>query len=179
MKLPRGAKEVPGWPGYYITRDGRVFSTRGRWKAVVHELKPRIDHGYLAVNLSGARNTRVHRLLLMTFVGPPLTPKHEGRHLNDVRTDNRISNLAWGTHAENLADAVRNGRTARGERNRAKLTESQVRQIHALRVSGLTARAIADRFGVSPYTVYDICSGRKWKCLDLGPAARRVDAPSV
>ncbi len=36
------------------------------------------------------------------------------RHLNDVYNDNRVCNLAWGTAAENSADAKRNGLTRSG-----------------------------------------------------------------
>lgn len=32
------------------------------------------------------------------------------RHLNDIRTDDKLSNLCWGTHGENIRDAVKNGR---------------------------------------------------------------------
>ena len=31
------------------------------------------------------------------------------RHLNDVKSDNRLKNLAWGTRSDNTRDSVRNG----------------------------------------------------------------------
>ena len=31
------------------------------------------------------------------------------RHLNDIKTDNRLENLAWGTQSNNVRDSVRNG----------------------------------------------------------------------
>lgn len=49
----------------------------------------------------------LHRVILETFVGPA----PEGavtRHLNDVRTDNRLENLAWGTQQENMDDMKNN-----------------------------------------------------------------------
>lgn len=52
---------------------------------------------------------RVHVLVLEAFVGPR-PPGMECLHSNDVGTDNRLSNLRWGTHSENLNDLVRNGR---------------------------------------------------------------------
>ena len=49
----------------------------------------------------------LHRVILETFVGP--APEGAvARHLNDVRTDNRLENLAWGTQQENVDDMLRN-----------------------------------------------------------------------
>lgn len=164
MRLPRGARPVPGWVGYYVTKDGRVFSER---RGAVRELRaPLAGRGYLQVGLTGGKKMLVHRLMLMTFVGPPPTPKHQGRHLDDVKTNNRLSNLAWGTDAENKADAVRNGRHARvcGEQNgRAKLTATQVRQIHELHAAGLTKQQIGTHFGVSRSAVSRVCTGKLWR----------------
>jgi hypothetical protein len=67
--------------------------------------------GYLGVNL-GRRNKRyahmVHVLVCEAFHGP----RPEGmqvRHLNGNETDNRASNLAWGTRSENEIDKVHHG----------------------------------------------------------------------
>lgn len=54
------------------------------------------------------KRKRVHRAVLESFVGPA----PEGyicRHLNDNPSDNRLSNLAWGTLSENMDDRTRNG----------------------------------------------------------------------
>lgn len=48
--------------------------------------------------------------MLETFVGPRPFSEAEARHLNDDSLDDSLENLAWGTHTENMADAVRNGR---------------------------------------------------------------------
>ena len=72
-------------------------------------------NGYvqLSIPTSKGAKTRIrrylHDLILTTFVGP----RPEGavaRHLNDIRTDNRVVNLAWGSWSENQMDAFRNGR---------------------------------------------------------------------
>lgn len=51
----------------------------------------------------------VHHLVLEAFVGP--RPEGlEALHQDDTPTNNRLSNLRWGTRSENLRDSVRNGR---------------------------------------------------------------------
>lgn len=58
----------------------------------------------------------IFREVLKAFVGPP-APGEVCRHLNDIPTDNRLVNLAWGTPSENYADSVRNGiRPERGSK---------------------------------------------------------------
>jgi hypothetical protein len=59
----------------------------------------------------------IGRLVLLAFKGPPPSPEENNtRHLDDDITNNHISNLEWGTHKENVHDAIRNKkRTTYGE----------------------------------------------------------------
>lgn len=111
---------VPGWEGFYeITRSGRVrsldrmvYSTMGRSHLKKgHELKSRSDKTrYVNYMLNdGERKTmkNLHRLLAETFIpNPDNLP--EVRHLNDDPRDNRLENLAWGTHYDNMQDLLGN-----------------------------------------------------------------------
>lgn len=64
----------------------------------------------VTLSMSGTRRSHhVHRLVLEAFRGP-CTEDQVARHLNDDPSDNRLENLAWGSHSENGFDAVRNGR---------------------------------------------------------------------
>jgi hypothetical protein len=107
-------KQIPGFPGYEITRCGMVWSKprvgsyqirgrKGGW------LKAQKHKEYLRVGLcvKGKRYHRyVHRLVLEAFVGP--CPEGlECRHLNGVGTNNHLGNLKWGTQQENRQDTVR------------------------------------------------------------------------
>ncbi len=58
---------------------------------------------------------RVHRLVLASFVGP-CPPGLESLHHDDVKTNNRLYNLRWGTPTENKHDQVRNGRHGMAKR---------------------------------------------------------------
>lgn len=73
-----------------------------------------------------------------------------------------------GTQADNVADMIAKGRMRvvrlRGEQSpKAKLTESQVRQIRRLSARGRTGAELARRFGVSESCTSNIIAGRSWQ----------------
>jgi len=136
--VPKEFKAIPDFPGYYINKIGEVWSCQksGRWVAGL--LKPVINSdGYLQVVLY-KNNCRIHKkisvLVLETFVGP--RPKgFECCHKNDVKVNDRLINLYWGTKSENAEDAFRNGKrcSKKGEHHpQAKLNAWQVRVIKCL-----------------------------------------------
>lgn len=107
-----GFQYIPGYERLYIvSRAGevRALPRRGCRGGPV-SLKPTRDakgrqYGYVQACLwrEGARKFEfVHRLVLVTFVGPAL-PGWDGCHLNDDPKDNRLENLMWGPASENRA----------------------------------------------------------------------------
>lgn len=66
---------------------------------------------YLTVSIGNA-SRYVHRLVLETFIGP-CPDGHEGCHNNGNKYDNRLCNLRWDTHKNNIKDAVKAGAWSR------------------------------------------------------------------
>lgn len=67
--------------------------------------------GHLAVTLyrDGTKKlAKIHLLVMAAFAGPR-PGKLITRHLNGDPADNRLVNLAYGTHKENLRDDIRHG----------------------------------------------------------------------
>jgi hypothetical protein len=67
--------------------------------------------GYQTVGLYRARGAKadtelVHRLVLGCFDGEPTEGQTDGRHLNGNKSDNRLTNLKWGTRSENMLDVI-------------------------------------------------------------------------
>lgn len=150
---------VSGTGGRYLVSDqGRVRGPSGR---ILRAGATR--GGYLRVVIcdgrGGRRTASVHRLVLSAFRGSPPFDL-VARHRNGIRTDNRLSNLEWGTHSQNYADSVRHGTAVRlmGERNgRSKLTDAQREEIRRLySAGGVTQEALGRRFGVSSSAVFAV-----------------------
>ena len=106
-------RDVPGFEGrYQVSDDGRVLSlprkgARGRMLKMAWR-----KGGYRTVGLSmsGVARTRlVHHLVLLAFVGPKPADAVT-RHLDGDPTNNALSNIVYGTHTENMRDALRHGR---------------------------------------------------------------------
>lgn len=102
-------RPVPGWPDYSVSNLGRVVSHKRRED---RELVGGLVNGYrrVIVTAPGERKyVAVHRLVVLAFVGP-VPDGLEVRHLDGDPLNNDLSNLAVGTHAENMQDRLAHGR---------------------------------------------------------------------
>lgn len=157
-----------GWNDYMVSDQGRVR----RYNGTI--LKGWDNEGYVYVTLSmGLRRNHISLagLVLKAFTGQRPEGK-QSRHLNDIKTDNRLVNLKWGTGKQNYEDAVRNGIEGYGEKNRrAKLTQTAVNDIrmsmklpiNQRRVRKITIRSLATKYGVSKNAVHQVLTGRTWR----------------
>ena len=108
-----------------------------------------------------------HELGLEAFVGP----RPEGlvtRHGPNGISDNSLSNIEWGTQAENVRDRKRDGTNNaprprhRGSLNhQAKLSEDEVLCIYAQK-GRATQSTLARRHNISPALISLIHRGKKW-----------------
>lgn len=81
---------VLGFPDYGVNEDGDVFNLRVDRKLVKSQL-----NGYHTVTIRnelGRKKSYVHRLVMAAFVGPYC---FRVKHLNGIKTDNRLSNLDY------------------------------------------------------------------------------------
>lgn len=97
-----------GVDGYEVSCFGRMRNAATHAPATVVFKAP----GYLDYVIQERREIRrglVHRVVLLSFVGPPLPDQTHVRHLNGDSADNRLENLAWGTPQQNADDRKRHG----------------------------------------------------------------------
>jgi hypothetical protein len=145
--------------------------------------------GYGCLRGDDGRTTRAHLVAWLLTGHEPPGPGLELCHHCDVRTCVNPRHLFLGTRSDNMQDASSKGRlvqqirpeaffkygdnhwtrrmperVARGERQgRASITADTVREIRALRGSGLGASEIAVRLGVRPKIVSDVIHSRTWR----------------
>lgn len=159
-------RPVPGYGTLYeVSNLGRVRSNRRRWRSGEPRMlraKP-TRSGYIPVTLSdGTRHEAklLHHIVLEAFHGPRPSGA-VARHLDDDRANNTAANLAWGTQADNVRDAVRNGRVPRGSNHHMTvLSEDQVVTLRIRYEDGESASVLSREYGIDKYSVYNICSGR-------------------
>lgn len=159
---------------YAVTDDGRVFTCRPCVRnvgAVAREMRLTVDkqgRSYVRVH-DGKRckGERVHRLVAAAFLPPPPAGCTLIRHLDGNNSNNHVENIAWGTHAENMEDMVRHGRSNRGRRNpNAKLNERTVRAVRILADEGVSVPGMAKLLGVTDDTVRRAVKGEQWGHVD-------------
>lgn len=115
-------KAIAGYEGRYEVSDlGRVRSLerticRSVGKPYLLKgrvLKPLVDsdgyHMVMPAKEGVYETLKIHRLVAIAFLPAGGAEQTEVNHKNLVKSDNRVGNLEWATHAENVAHAVRNG----------------------------------------------------------------------
>lgn len=174
--MPRGTRPVAGFPGFYITRYGTVWtrwskgtkSTPRRLTRKYRRVHPTLSKGYLVVQFHG-RNQFVHVLVALAFIGPRPAGKL-CRHLDGDRANPKWTNLAWGTPLENSNDIDRHGtrNPVRGEKHpHAKLNDRVAKGViedYGHLVADFIGKR-AKQLKVKPTTLVQVLRGVTWSHL--------------
>lgn len=170
-------KPIPGWPLYYASDDGEIwsrqpkclFGRRVEMPSEPHKLKAVVKRkGYRAVSLvkdGYKRQCWIGILVLEAFAGPR-PERMQVCHGPNGSGDDSLANLCWGTLRKNYYDdKLRDGTLMRGrEQWQAKLNEKTVMEIYNLRGS-LSQKRIAVRYGIDQTTVSNVQTGKTWYWL--------------
>lgn len=149
---------------FTVSERGDVRDTNGRLKKGTRQ-----KSGYLSYTFEDGRDhrstIRAHVLVAELFI----SPRPKGlvvRHLNGDRTDNHFSNLAYGTHKENIDDFRLSGMIARGSSKAAhKITESGASALK--RIGGLiSVSVLAEWLEISPAIIGQCQRDETWRHVE-------------
>ena len=143
--------------GYKISNLGSIKNSRGQ----LLKLSPRSTDGYVYVALNG-KTIAVHTLVCRLFNGPK-SPSEQCRHLDGDRSNNRATNLAWGTSVENHADRYLHGTDPRCENAPSrKLNAKEALDIFECCSMVIPRMDMAKKYGVDISCVRRIMLGNTW-----------------
>lgn len=166
-------KSISGYYGIYeVSNLGRVKSLK-QDKIMGKILKPRrCTKGYMCVSLYNkmiAKQFKIHRLVLTEFVGS-CPDGMEGMHLDDDKSNNKLSNLMWGTSSENNKMKYDHGHgfDNRGEfHSMSKLNNGNIIRIRDIYKNSKVEfgywKKLSQAIGVAPNTVHSIKSNKTWR----------------
>ncbi len=183
--LLRGKKEewrpVVGYEGLYEVSDrGRVRSldrvvNRGIWGKYVlrGKIRKQVEStkGYFHIQFRGnqkvSKTMFVHRVVAQAFI-PNILEKQFINHIDAVKKNNKIENLEWCSHKENIAHASALGLwkdSSQGEKNNnSKLSAKQVLEIRALKGKVIRKR-IAKKYKIGMMQITKIWSRTMWPSI--------------
>lgn len=163
-------KEIPNWPGYLVSSEGKVFSVKIPGSRGLldynhpHELIPREwKLGRLRVYLRNNTNKKyafpVSHLVWMTFNNQEIPEGMVIDHVNCNSLDNRPENLQCISYSENIKRSYKYTRTSFVNGNRNGLTKFNtqvVGEILEKYQSGCTQKELVDLYGISQKQVSGI-----------------------
>jgi hypothetical protein len=166
--------------GYRATDDGKILNPAGR----VLNIRLRGNQKYPTISFrcgteitrSGMYGIPAHRFAAYCFFGEAMfAPGIVVRHLDGTRTNFARSNLALGTHSDNVRDidpvirsrVGRQARAAQGYRAKnAMFSDEQVRGIRRRVQGGERMSDVAKELGVTRQCVYLIVRRRAYTDVD-------------
>jgi hypothetical protein len=158
---------VPGYDGYYASRDGEILSKKGNPR-IMSPIQKEQGHSYVFMYTEQKRaKVYVHRAVLSAVRG-----KEEKnllcRHLDDDATNNNADNLEWGTYQDNADDRRRNKGFDYGELSSShKLTNGKVMEIRERYANGESSMDLSEDYGVSKSAILEAVKGETWSNLPL------------
>lgn len=122
-------KKINSFDGYYISNHGRVYSKKRNGTGGGIRKLNKSDKGYLQVSLKNKNNMlinkRINILVAEAFIPNPEN-KPQVNHIDEDKTNNRVSNLEWVTAKENANHGTRNKKISKSKSFKIKCSNGIV-----------------------------------------------------
>lgn len=170
-------KDIPNYEGIYQVSNLGNFKSYDRivFFGKIKTLRPgkklkfrKNKHGYLytVFSVNKVRKTiKVHRIVAQVFLENN-DNKLCVNHINGIKDDNRVENLEWVTHSENIIHAWKIGlkKSIRGEKSHlSKLNNIQILEIKKIyNEQKISQKKIGELFNISASQIYRIVKNINW-----------------
>ncbi len=167
-----------GWQSmrnkYAVSSHGRAASFKNDIFEDGKLLTGSLTSGYRTLNLhlDGNNGTLyLHREVAKLFHNKTSPKQKYVIHLNHVKTDNHTKNLKWATqkevneHQQKSPSKLEYKKVQSNRKKGLKLNVTQVKAIKSMLANPrrkLTHQQIANKYNISPMTIYRIKSGENW-----------------
>lgn len=149
--------EIEYAPGYFVSELGIVYGPGSLGHRGYHVLNTYVNDGYghqvVDLYIDGKRRHRYLAVLVAEAFIPNPHNYPEVCHKDGDPSNNHVSNLKWGTHADNMDDAKRHGTF------HYFTPEEDEMSLRVLR---------------KPVKAIDICTGQEYEFESIAEAARRL-----
>ena len=169
---------IPGHPGYYISRNGKLYTRHipGNTKGSLYKdkwvlrNKYSLSNGkyvkYYRVEIQG-KKWYVHRLVASIWLPNPENLPCVG-HKDNNPLNNHYKNLYWGTHQENMAQMIVDGRKQKGEEC-PRWVNKEIPELFDYYCDGVSTMELAEMFNTNKsminkiirYKFKELWQGRK------------------
>lgn len=118
-------RDIPNHSGYQASNIGKIRNVNfAKRKGRIQELSTHLNReGYVICSIG-----RVHRLVALAWIDNP-TNKRCVNHINEVKTDNSITNLNWMSDSENNNWGTRTQRATQKQKGQIRPSVSQKQKI--------------------------------------------------
>lgn len=166
-------KDVVGFEGLYkISNNGKIISLRYHNRFGINfELTQFNNKGYYRVVLTKNKKShtyKVHRLVAQAFIPNP-NKLPEVNHINGIKNDNRVNNLEWCSHQNNIKHAIKTGLIKTNMEHIKKLGVRNSKIVGQFDKGKLinkynSVREASDLTGVYESGIYRTCQGKYKSC---------------
>lgn len=157
-------RDVPGHEGKYQASNNGGIRNIKTGRTLVGGAIP-TGHRHIGMWINGKRvNIYIHQLVMLAFVGKP-PDGMEINHKNGKPSDNRLDNLEYVTHRQNIQHSF-DVLGRKGVRKSA-LNDDNVREIRCIYAKGnTTLKKLAEKFNVHITSIHAIVHRSSWKYVE-------------